>query len=116
MQLRNARVCLDCEELHEQQMCPVCASEAFAYLARWVPVAERRGPTRLPRRPTGEAPQPSSPPPSEVKKWIGRGLKGMALVGLGRLALEIILPAPDRRGRGSAPDARDGESSRWLTA
>lgn len=36
MQLRSARLCLDCEELHEAQVCPICASESFAYLSRWV--------------------------------------------------------------------------------
>jgi hypothetical protein len=42
MQLRIARLCLDCEELHEAQPCPVCASESFAYISRWVPAPERR--------------------------------------------------------------------------
>ena len=40
MQLNVARVCLDCEEIHESQQCPVCASETFAYLTRWVPRLE----------------------------------------------------------------------------
>lgn len=42
MQLRLARLCLDCEEVHAGRQCPVCASEAFAYLSRWVPAPERR--------------------------------------------------------------------------
>lgn len=42
MQLRTARLCLDCEELHDAQQCPICASEAFASIARWVPAPERR--------------------------------------------------------------------------
>ena len=42
MQLSVARVCLDCEEVHDAQACPVCASETFAYLTRWVPVQDRR--------------------------------------------------------------------------
>ena len=37
MQLSSARLCLNCEELHDAQTCPVCASETFAYLTRWVP-------------------------------------------------------------------------------
>jgi hypothetical protein len=36
MQLRTARVCLDCEEVHDAQQCPTCASETFAFLTRWV--------------------------------------------------------------------------------
>ena len=42
MQLRNARLCLDCEEIHEEPHCPVCASESFAFIKRWVTAPERR--------------------------------------------------------------------------
>jgi hypothetical protein len=42
VQLKGARLCLDCDEIHEAQQCPVCASETFAYLARWIPSPERR--------------------------------------------------------------------------
>lgn len=42
MQLRNARLCLDCDEVHEESHCPVCASESFAFIKRWVPASERR--------------------------------------------------------------------------
>ena len=52
MQLRNARLCLDCDEIHEEPKCPICASESFAFLKRWVPASERRS---RPRPPTPEA-------------------------------------------------------------
>ena len=42
MQLRNARLCLDCDEIHEEPQCPLCASESFGFLKRWVPASERR--------------------------------------------------------------------------
>jgi predicted nucleic acid-binding Zn-ribbon protein len=42
MQLRSARLCLDCEEVHDANVCPVCASETFAYMTRWIPAPERR--------------------------------------------------------------------------
>jgi hypothetical protein len=42
MQLRSARLCLDCEEVHDGNVCPVCASETFAYMTRWIPAPERR--------------------------------------------------------------------------
>ena len=48
MQLRLARVCLNCEEVHDAQLCPVCASETYAFLKKWVPVEDRRS---QPRRP-----------------------------------------------------------------
>jgi len=42
MQLHVARLCLDCNEVHDSQRCPRCGSEAFGYLSRWVPAPERR--------------------------------------------------------------------------
>lgn len=55
MQLKTARLCLDCDEVHDAQECPVCASEAFAYLTRWVPAPERR-----------VRPRPTTSPVAEV--------------------------------------------------
>jgi len=48
MQLRNARLCLDCDEIHEEPQCPLCASESFGFLKRWVPASERRSRPRPP--------------------------------------------------------------------
>jgi hypothetical protein len=48
MQLRNARLCLDCDEIHEEPQCPTCASESFAFIKRWVPASERRARQRPP--------------------------------------------------------------------
>jgi hypothetical protein len=42
MQLRVARLCLDCEELHVADACPVCASLRYAFLSAWLPSEERR--------------------------------------------------------------------------
>jgi hypothetical protein len=36
MRLDDARLCLDCEEIHQEQECPACGSEAFAFLTRWI--------------------------------------------------------------------------------
>jgi hypothetical protein len=42
MQLRVARLCLDCEELYVGNHCPVCASTRSAFLSTWLPSEERR--------------------------------------------------------------------------
>ena len=67
MQLRIARVCLDCDEVHDVQRCPVCASDAFAYLTRWVPAPERRASPRATTSPEAdvyrELTQPDASPP-----------------------------------------------------
>ena len=70
MQLRVARLCLDCEEIHDSQQCPVCASETFAYLSKWVPAPERRAKAR-----------PPEPPKEPPKVATPKGL----LVGIGAL-------------------------------
>ena len=38
MQLGVARLCLDCHEVHAAARCPVCTSEAFAFITRWIQV------------------------------------------------------------------------------
>jgi hypothetical protein len=75
MQLQIARLCLDCDEVHSEQHCPLCASEAFAYLSRWVPVPERR-----------MQPRPTTSPAADVYRELtspapgrGRLLTGSAL-------------------------------------
>jgi len=56
MQLRVARLCLDCEEVHDARQCPVCTSEAFAYVSMWVPAPERRAKVRPLSKPKISAP------------------------------------------------------------
>src|SRR6266850_1162943 len=80
MQLRGTRLCLDCEELHREDRCPVCASDAFAYLTRWVTVEERRTGRRGGAPPTPAA--PISPP--GLSRWLARGAAGLVLVATGR--------------------------------
>jgi hypothetical protein len=46
MQLHVARLCLDCQEVHDARTCPRCTSESFALLSRWVPAPERRAKPR----------------------------------------------------------------------
>jgi hypothetical protein len=54
MQLRVARLCLDCEELYVGDSCPVCASEHSAFLAAWLGVEERRRWRRQPHKPASK--------------------------------------------------------------
>jgi|SRR5688572_8119344 hypothetical protein len=92
MQLRNARLCLDCEEIHEAQQCPLCASETFAFMTRWVPAREGRS-----SRPkvVVEAPKPEelqtyrrmltpedTPPRPAAWSLVQRGALGLALFGV----------------------------------
>jgi len=84
MQLHVARLCMDCEEVHAAQQCPVCGSETFAFISRWIPAPERR------RRPRPSTPPETvntyrellSPAPSNsgVARWLRRGAIGVAAV------------------------------------
>jgi hypothetical protein len=56
MRLDDARLCLDCEEIHEEQECPACGSEAFAFLTRWI--QSTAAPARPARRPAGGLVEP----------------------------------------------------------
>jgi hypothetical protein len=84
MQLRQARLCLDCEEVHDVQQCPVCASETFAAMTRWVPTAERRGRPRPNVAPEAAAYHvfAASEAPSRGRQLLKHGALGLTAVGL----------------------------------
>ena len=82
MQLRNARLCLDCEELHEETQCPVCASESFTYVTRWVPAEERRRRHRPVPRPANQG----------GNRWVTRGVMGVTALAVGRWLWQSTRP------------------------
>ena len=111
MQLRIARLCLDCEEVHDEYRCPACASDQFSYLTRWVSMPERSDRPR--RRP------PVEPGPEvDVYKQLIHGepaprkgrFASRALMGLGAAAglAGLFLGARGARARRDSSDS--GES------
>jgi hypothetical protein len=110
MQLRVARICLDCEEIHDRQTCPVCTSESFAYISRWIPAPERRTqPRPAPSEESAEVYRQlldSNRQPSGTKRWIKRGALGLAAVSIagwawsrrGDSGEESVSPAGGSRG------------------
>ena len=85
MRLRDARLCLDCDEVHDVTICPACGSESFTYISRWVPLPE------------GERPQPRPQPeqanlyrellaageaPTRNRKLLKGGLLGLTALGI----------------------------------
>ncbi len=88
MQLRVARLCLDCEEIHDAQQCPVCASETFAYLTRWVASPERRQSSRAPGEEDEAEPMPMAAAQSlPARKTSHRAMIGYSVLGLGVVGL-----------------------------
>ena len=88
MKLGVARLCLDCDEVHDQERCPICASEVFAFLTRWVPRSNGRlthvrpspeGPeVDTYRQITGQPPKNSGGQRLLVRSAVGLGILGMA--------------------------------------
>jgi hypothetical protein len=110
MRLMNARLCLDCEEVHDQQHCPICGSESFAFLTRWVApsdtVAESaanrstRPPDPIDRREQVDAYRQILNPnaqPQRRGKMVAGGALGLALLGLARLVWRAT-PEPKSDG------------------
>jgi hypothetical protein len=99
MQLRSARLCLDCEEIHDSQECPVCLSEAFVYLSRWIPTEERRRTIRGPGGPK------AAPEPAGIARWVQRGMLGLAIVAAGKWLWQADRPAGKADRPGVPPDS-----------
>jgi hypothetical protein len=108
MQLKIARLCLDCDEVHQSEHCPVCASEAFGYLTRWVPSPERRMRPRPTNSPAADVYRELiSPTPGRPKgvRLLARSALGMTALGLAgwiwRSKANENNEAPDATSRGS---------------
>src|SRR5687768_7504032 len=88
MKLSNARLCLDCDEVYDEAHCPVCASESFAFIKRWVTAPERR-PTQAPvlnhaRAETVATYRALLAPnhgPSRTTRLVRGGLVGLVVIG-----------------------------------
>ena len=119
MKLDEARLCLDCEEVHEDQVCPICSSEVFAYLTRWVqPSAERLKERRPEPPPARHEPRTreqleayrqllSDAPPRSRTGLVAKGAIGLAALGLAGWAWRAT--ARTRTPEGERPDDGSGE-------
>jgi hypothetical protein len=88
----------------------VCASEAFAFVTRWLPVDERRTRTRRPSSP------PPPEPPSRGSRWLKAATAGVALATAAQwlwraLPAESRDPAAERRTPGDASRRRTDGST-----
>jgi hypothetical protein len=88
MELRTARLCLDCEEVHDAPQCPVCGSETFTFITRWVPPAEgrrRARPTTSPEADVYRRLIDNDATPSSGRKMLRHGVVGLTALGLAGL-------------------------------
>ena len=85
MRLSTARLCLDCEEIHEEQVCPICASERFGFISRWVPSPEPQKPRTQQSSPKVEIYKEllqGKPRNSSGTRMLKQGLIGLTAVGV----------------------------------
>jgi hypothetical protein len=87
MQLRDARLCADCDEVHDGQHCPHCASERFTFISRWVPLPDGHARPRAETSPEAEAyrrlvEETPETTRSRLAKVVTNGVVGLAAVGI----------------------------------
>ena len=86
MKLHVARLCLDCEEIHDEQTCPLCGSASFGYISRWIPAPERRTrPRPVITSPTADTYRELLAPDqagSDKSRWLRRGVIGVTAVSV----------------------------------
>jgi hypothetical protein len=116
MRLGVARLCLDCEEVHDADRCPVCGSETFAFLKRWVtpvapplkapPGAGQDVPTteRVEQMDAYEQILKPEGQRSRKQRVIAHGALGLAALGAARLAWRVGKALVSGSGR-TAPAA-----------
>jgi hypothetical protein len=93
-----ARLCHDCEEVHADQQCPVCASETFTFITRWVPAPERRKRPRPTTSPEAEVYRQltgNGTPESTKSRFLKRAAVGLTAVGIAGWLWGRSRPKPD---------------------
>jgi len=123
MKLTTARLCLDCDEVHDAQHCPSCGSESFAFLTRWVdpggqrpaargePVPVPADPDRLEavRALTLSAPRA----PGAARRLLG-AVAGLATLGVAGWIWSSSREASRHGKAASGPDRSSGEGGSDL--
>lgn len=112
MRLDVARLCLDCEEIHEEQVCPRCGSEAFAFLTRWIePSTEPRLQRPARQRAVELERSPASAEQVEVYRQLlsgepprRRGLLAKSLLGLAAFGLAGWVYRAAKAGTGNGQE------------
>ncbi len=99
--LRRARLCLDCEMVFEGPRCPACASESFVPLTRWIRPAER-----VERRVEAVA-AAAAPNPSKSRGLLKKSL----FLGLGAYGAWKMLFEPSRPAKRKPPARQNGNET-----
>ncbi len=117
MKLATARLCLDCDRVHDEQHCPSCGSESFAFLTRWVDPGGQRSAARLKPTPEASDPErleavraltaPKPPAPGAIRRVLG-AVAGLATVSVAGWIWSSSREAARRDRTPSTPAPDDG--------
>ncbi len=89
VELRRAKLCLDCEAIFQGPRCPACTSESFVPVTRWIRPSER-----VPASPP--PPPPPAPPVSRPRRLLKKSLYvGLGAYGMWKMLFEP--PKPRKR-------------------
>jgi hypothetical protein len=106
MRLSNARLCLDCDEVHDEARCPMCASESFAFIKRWVTTPDRSARPQSPKDAKEAAPSETldtyrsllgvnEEVPTTMGRLLRGGAMGLAVFGVAGWMLQRSLGKKD---------------------
>ena len=88
IELKRARLCLDCEMIFEGPACPACTSGSFVPVTRWIRLTERRELAR---------PAPPAPPAPKPKRLLRKSLYvGLGAYGVWKMLFEPSRPRPPK--------------------
>jgi hypothetical protein len=110
MKLNTARLCLDCDEVHDEPRCPVCASESFAFIKRWVTAPERQAAgsitqkERSERAATYRALLDANPEPTMARRLVKGGVVGLAVLGAAGWLLQRNAAEKKKADEGGTPE------------
>ncbi len=112
MKLSNARLCLDCDEVYDEAQCPVCASESYAFIKRWVTAPEKRAPRAPVLNHTNSetvaayrALLAANQEPSTAGRLVRGGLLGLAVLGAAGWFLQRSIREKNGETPPSGPDS-----------
>ena len=96
IELKRARLCLDCEMIFEGPACPACTSGSFVPVTRWIRPTVRQ---------ESERPAPSPPPAPKPKRLLRKSLYvGLGAYGVWKMLFEPSRPRPRKPPERSKED------------
>ena len=89
--LEKARICLECDTIHDLPTCPECGCASYYYLANWI--KPHREPRPAPQPAAPPEPPAAAPPPKKKRQLV----RNLLLGGASLLTAYALLFKPRRK-------------------